>query len=424
VSIAYIGLLALIAVTPILLFFDNILIGGAIQLCAAVGMIIVAMRIHRGEASHLLKAIQVPAALSAVPLIWMLIQLLPLSIGGLSQSIWESAASALAVPLSPSITVDPGLTVVALGHYIALIAIAFVTATVAIERPQAEKLLLALAGATALMSLFFLANKLVKFSFIDEASTTLMTAGIIGVVLFAASAVMVIERYEIRHRYRDFLSLLVVPIGMRIAGLATCSLTFVADNTGHAVFIAAGGLSAVVMIYFVRRIGLGALAALAVGVVAIVAAATIILTKGHPVTGDISLRYMADEKADIALSYSRLISEVGPGGSGAGTFRAISVIYGTSEVIRPPTLAAQIAVELGRPALWIIIGLAFALALICIRSAFDRGRDFSYPLAGAGVAMAMILDSFNNAGLTNQAISLIVAITLGLAFAQSVSRTH
>jgi len=43
VTIVHIALLVLVAVTPILLFIDNLFAAGAIQLCAAVGMTIVAI---------------------------------------------------------------------------------------------------------------------------------------------------------------------------------------------------------------------------------------------------------------------------------------------------------------------------------------------------------------------------------------------
>ena len=237
---------------------------------------------------------------------------------------------------------------------------------------------------------------------------------------------MTVERYEIGHRQHEFLPQLLIPISIRIIGLLVCASTLIAGDTSYAIFAATCGLMTLVIIYFLRRIGFGPRVGLALGCVAIVAAAAIIWTKGHPVAGDISLRYMAGAKADVASLDSRIVGEVGLGGSGAGTFKAISILYGMQDpsgALRPPTFAAQIAIELGRPALWIIVGLACALIIMCARGAFNRGRDFFYPLAGAGVSVAMVLNSFNNAGLTNPAISLLVAVTLGLGCAQSIKRT-
>ncbi len=430
-SVAYIGLLALVAATPILLFFDNLIVAGAVQLYAAIGMTTVAVGIRPGEARHFFKLIRMPAALAAIPLIWMLIQLLPLPIGGLSGSIWQSAASALNTSLSTSISIDPGLTLIALCRFASLAAIAFVAAAVSIERQRAETLLLVLASAAAVMSLALLASQVGRFDLLNEsgagATTAIsVTAGSIGIILFVASAIMIIERYEIRRHPHGLLAQLLIPIGILTAGLIVCSLTLVAGDTSYAIFAAACGVATVVIIYLVRRIGFGPRAGLAIGGVAIAAAVAIIWANGHPITGDISSRYMTGATADVVARDTRMVDAAGLGGSGAGTFGALSILYGAQQppnVVAPSTFAAKMAIELGRPALWIIVGLACALAVICARSAFNRGRDFFYPLAAAGVTVSMVLSSFSDTGLTNLAISLLVAAALGLGFAQSTSRS-
>jgi hypothetical protein len=285
-----------------------------------------------------------------------------------------------------------------------------------------------LAGATAAISLTLFAGQVAGIGLFKESGgggALAPTAGIMGLILFAASAIMTIERYELRRRHHEFLSQFLIPIGIMIAGLLVCSLTLVAGDTGYAIFAAACGLATVAIFYFVRRIGFGPRAGLTMGCVAIVAVAAIIWANGHPTAGDISLGYMSDATADVVSLDSRIVDEVGLGGSGAGTFRAISILFGmqeSSDTLRPPTFAAQIAIELGRPILWIIVGSACVLIVMCARSAFNRGRDFFYPLAGAGVTVAMVLNSFNNAALTNPAISLLFAVTLGIGLAQSVSR--
>src|ERR1700675_3456988 len=161
VSVAYIGLLVLVAATPGLLFLDNLVVAGAIQLYAAVSMMMIAIGLRPGEARHFFKLVRVPAALAAIPLLWMLIQLLPIGVGGLSRSIWESAASALETQrLSASISVDPGLTLIALCRFASMVGITFVAAAVSIDRQQAERLLLLLATAAAVISLTLLASQL------------------------------------------------------------------------------------------------------------------------------------------------------------------------------------------------------------------------------------------------------------------------
>ena len=167
-SVSFYGLLTLVAAAPLLLFFDNLIVVSAIQLCAAIGMKNVAEGIRPGQAQHLFKLIRLPAALGAIPLIWMLIQLLPIPIGGLSRSIWESAAGALGTPLSASISVDPGLTLIALCCYISMIGIAFVATAVSIERQQAEKFLLVLSSTAAIISLILVASQVGGFALPNE----------------------------------------------------------------------------------------------------------------------------------------------------------------------------------------------------------------------------------------------------------------
>jgi hypothetical protein len=431
VTIAYFGLLVLVAATPVLLFLDNLVVEGAIQLYAAVSMLIIAVGMRPGEARHFFKLVRVPAALAAIPLLWMLMQLLPIGFGGLSRSIWESAANALEMPrLWASITIDPGLTLIAASRFATMAGIAFVATVVSIDRERAKILLLLLAGAAAVMSLVLLASQLGGFNSHNETSAngtnaTMMMAGIVGIVLFAACVIMAIERYERQQEPpRTFLSQPLIPLGVTIAGLIVCSSTLIAGHTSHAIFAAACGLVTVAIVYFVRRLGFGPRAGLAIGCLAIFAASVIIWTKGNPTSGDISLRYMADSNGDAVTLHNRILDAVGLTGSGAGTFPAVSTIYGADRSlgVRPDTFAAQVAIELGRPALWFIVGLACTLIVIFARSAFNRGRDYFYPLAGAGVTVAMVLDCFTSATLTNPAISLLVAVTLGLGFGQSVGR--
>jgi hypothetical protein len=412
------------------LFLDNLVVAGAIQLYAAVSLMIIAIGMRPGEARHFVKLVRVPAALAAIPLLWMLIQLLPIGIGGLSRSIWESAASALETRrLSASITIDPGLTLIALCRFASTVGIAFVAAAVSIDRHQAERLLLLLASAAAVISLILLASRIGGFS-LNELGTnathaTIVTAGIIGIILFAASVIMIVERYEMGRWPRTSSSWRLIPIGIMVAGLLVCSSTLIAGDTNYAIFAAACGLATVAIIYFVRRLGFGPGAGLAMGCVAILAVAVIIWTKGPPATGDVSLRYMTDANSDVVTLDNRILDAVGLAGSGAGTLPVISTIYGSQEPsdVRPATFAGQIAIELGHPALWVIVGLACTLIVMFARGAFNRGRDCFYPLAGVGVTVAMVLNCFNNATLTNPAILLLVAVTLGVGFGQSIGRS-
>src|SRR3954452_1995573 len=119
-----------------MVFFDSLLMDGLFEFYAAVALATVAFSIRPGEARHWVKTIRWAAALATLPLLWMIIQLLPLPIGALSGSIWQSAASALGTSMWSSKTIDPGLTVMALWGDTSIIAIGGVAAAVSIDRQQ------------------------------------------------------------------------------------------------------------------------------------------------------------------------------------------------------------------------------------------------------------------------------------------------
>ena len=98
------------------------------------------------------------AAVAAVPALWVLIQVLPL--GAIAHPIWTSLETALGRPVTGSISIDPGASVIALGQYLSLAAIGFVSAAVAVDRHRAEWILFALTGATAAIALILLLHGL------------------------------------------------------------------------------------------------------------------------------------------------------------------------------------------------------------------------------------------------------------------------
>lgn len=424
------SLLALIGLTPLLLFFDRMWVAGAVELYAAVALAVVAVLIRPGEARHWIKTIRLAVILAALPLLWIIVQLLPLPLGSISSSIWQSAGTALGTPLWSSGSVDPGLTLLSLCRYVTLIVIAIIAAAASIDRQQAERVLIALGCATFLMALLSTAVSWGGLPLTDllGANSALpggSLASVFGTVLFASIGVLVVERHLTRRSTQDFRTQFLLPLAGAIFGFAVCLVAILASRSEHALFAAACGLTTVVIIQFVRRLGLDWRAAAALGCVAIGGAFAIVATKGQPVQADLSMRYAAVAPAEIISVADRLVSEVGLGGSGAGTLEAIYRLYAPQDAssILPPTSAAQIAIELGRPALWVVTAIAIVILLLCARGGFNRGRDFFYSIGAAGVSIAALISAFSDIGLNNLAVSIVLAVTLGLGLGQSVSRT-
>jgi hypothetical protein len=428
--VAHILFLALIGLTPLLLFLDSVLIWGVIQLYAAGILALVAATIRPGEASHLLKVIRWPIVLAVLPLGWAIIQLLPLPVRGLSGSIWESAAAALDSPLLSSITIDPGLTVLAICYYSSIIAIGIAAAAVSVDRQRAENHILILGGATLFISLILIyrvedLELFGKFALSSAKQTNVAGSGY-GLLIFAAIFIMFIERYFVQRAQGDTLSDALISLALAISGFFVCLFALFAGGSLQGTIAAGCGLAVMTILYFIRRIGLSWRIGLITTAMAAGAVAIIIFANTQPSVTNYSLRYAADSTDEVISNSARIIDAVGISGSGAGTFDAVFRLYGSpaNGRVLPATFASQVTIEMGRPATWIIVGSAVTLILICGAGIFSRGRDFFYPLTGVGIGVATLLLAFCDASLTNPATSILFACAVGLGLAQSASRSR
>ena len=176
----------------------------------------------------------------------------------------------------------------------------------------------------------------------------------------------------------------------------------------------------------IRRFGLGpwGSAGIAAGVIA--TAIAIVAVRSEARDSDLSLAFANPSGGSVALA-QRILADGSWSGSGAGTFPALAPIYRDADDSTiepaPPTAAAALVIEFGRPLLWLAVAAAAAAITMLFRAALRRGRDSFYPAAGAGCLVALVLLAFGNAGLFGSAISIVAATVLGVALAQSRSRS-
>ena len=212
-----------------------------------------------------------------------------------------------------------------------------------------------------------------------------------------------------------------------LAAIATCSFAVALVATGQAIFAAACGVATLATVVVIRRFGLGPWGYSAIAAAALVGAISIVALQPRDRTADLTLAFAAHAPAPLVAITQRILMETSWSGTGAGTFAALLPIYRDIDelMIGPaaPTAAAAIAVEMGRPALWAMVITAIALIMTLLRAALRRGRDSFYPAAGAGCLVALMLLAFGNAGLFSTAVSIVAAAILGVAFAQSKSRS-
>jgi len=427
VSNARFILVALIFASPALLLRDGPIVQGIVAGILAPALVIIARSLRPGETAFLVSIIRPPAIVAAVLPLWFIVQVLPFDV--FAHPIWKSAEAALKHPIAGTISVDPGASVVALGQYLSLTAVAFLSAAVAVDRQRAEWILFALTAAVTLIALIAMLHDLLFPGTLLPAfarAQAVDCAGM-GTIIACAACIRTIERYETRHSspQRSVPALRLAFVACSVA-LAICGASLIVRATREVIFATGCGLLALACIVIIRRFRFGQWLALGIAVWALGVA--ILLAATHPAERGTSvvLAFSREHSASLPALSERVLDDAPLAGTGAGTFAAVAPIY--REMNDPPpgsvaaTAAAAFAIELGAPMLWFMVVATVAFIIMLLRGSLQRGRDSFYPAMGGSCLITLLLSAFTNAGLLGIATGLIVAATLGLAFAQNQSR--
>jgi len=423
---ARIILIALIATSPLILLWDGLIVQGALAGGIAIALVITAISLRPGETQFLVSVIRLVAVVAAVPALWIIFQVLPLR--ALAHPIWTSAQAALGHPLWNSISIDPGETLIALGQYLTFCAVVAVSAAVGVDRARAENVLLALTAVSAAIALIpitrilFIMMDLPQFM---QAQTIDCVA--MGAIIATASCFCGVERFQLRHRApeRSPRKRPLVPLIAGGAALFVC-LSALALEGALAGLIAAGcGIAAVLLLMVIRWFDLGRWGTAGIATAALFSAVVAILVLAAQPTEHDRTALLAFSNSPSAVT-ERVLKDAPALGTGAETFALITPVYreiGDPQLDMPEsTAAANLAIELGRPMLWLITAAIFAAIIVLLRAALYRGRDSFYSAMGAACLIAMLLLAFVNSGMFGNAAGLICASVLGLAIAQSKSR--
>lgn len=288
-----------------------------------------------------------------------------------------------------------------------------------------------LTGAAALAGIILIVHGIAHFSFGGEASDQETTQALIGVCALGlpvsvAAAGHVFERYE-RQRSRSEAPpnrFGLVFIGCVVA-LAICITELVGAASPQVLSLAIFGFLVVAGVVLIRRLRIGAWLTIAAGVLAVIAAAALVITRPAP-SDNLTLRY-SDAPPALVEMVETMMVDAGWAGTGGGTFSALLPIYQQADErglqVAAPTSAAEIVVELGQPALWIIVAMAIAAIIYLLRAALLRGRDSFYAAAAASTVIIVVLEGFIDPSGLARPVGLFVAAIVGLGIAQSVSRS-
>jgi hypothetical protein len=399
-----------------------------VPILVAAGLIAAALRIEPGD-RHRVIELAWPLAVAAIVLAcWIFVQTLPLPISNapplswlseLVHPVWQSAAEALQKAIPGRITVDAGVTIVALVRVVSLVGLGFLAMAVTLDRERAEAVLVGLTIATTLLAAVVIYMDLLHvggFAARDEA----LDAACLGLVLSAACGTLAYERSKRRRRERDRARFGIVAILAVVAFVASLLAILVAGS-GPLLFAAASGLVTFASVVVVRRLGLGRWGAVVIGATGLVIFVTLVVRAAGP-NPDPRLAFVVANSASLDLT-RRISADAPVIGTGAGTYSSLVQIYRPSDMstasLEAVTAAAKVSIELGRPVLWLLVGVTVITALWLLRGALRRGRDYVYPAAGAASLVMLAILAFVNVGLFGSAIALLAAPVLGLALAQA-----
>jgi len=415
-----------ICVSPIMLLWDGLIVQGVVAGIAAVTLAIAARALRPGETGFLISVTRPPLAAAAIPALWVLLQVIPF--GVLAHPIWRSAETALHYAVAGAISADPGASVIALGRYLSMTAVAFLSAAVAIDRQRAEWMLFALSVAATIVSLIVIAQSLLPpGSWLAAfARPPAIDGAGLGSIIAGAACIRAVERYETRHAQQRSKPNVLQTFAPCTIALAICLAALTLSAKAEVICATGYGLLALACQLIIRRFGLGLLGM--AGMVVPALGIAVLLVAGHPAQRGIGLPLaFADPSAPSLTALSqRMLDDAPLVGTGAGTFAALAPIYRQME--EPPsgptaaTAAGALAIELGKPMLWLIAAATVGFVVMFLRASLQRGRDSFYSAMGGSCLFTVLLLAFTNAGLFGTTVGLIVAAALGLAFAQSKSR--
>jgi hypothetical protein len=424
---AFILLASLIALLPGLMMVDGILASGVVSAIVAIAMVTVALTLHTSDLNRFSRLLG-PTAFTVlfIPCLWMLLQVLPIPTRSLANPVWVSASTALGKPFVGAISLDIGATLLSLARYCAILAAAFVTAAVTLNRQRAESVLSVLTVIAALIAAeligFDLGHlRLPGFDHPGERANA-MNIAVIGFILACATTIRAFEHLDTPstlHRKTRMTALVAASASMVALFICLSAILISADAV---LFLAAlSGTGILIAVFVIRRWQLGLWGQAAIAALAAVVAVGFFAVV--PANKEVDPTLALSTQGQVS-SLERMLSDAKWGGSGAGSFKALSSIYrdtDEADSFDTPTAAVTIAIEMGQPFLWTCVIVLVIGASTLFRRALLRGRDYVYSSAGAGCIIALLISLFANDGVLGLTASLMISVVCGLAFAQSKS---
>lgn len=361
------------------------------------------------------------------PAIWMALQLVPIPVRGLGNPIWAAASVALNEPLAERLTVDIRATMLAATHYSAVVALALLSAVVALDRQRAAQLLEALALTTTFVCTYSIWRYIggMDASSPNESALTATNGAVpavLGLVLCAAMVVRTIDQIRRVRKPSGFAPAPITKLSLALLAMLTCLVAILVRSSSSIAIAALLGTGLLFTVFAIRkwfyRIW-GMAGVLATAAVVFLASLTFVPMKKNT---DLTIAVSMQDHA----ATERMLQDTGLAGSGAGAYAILLPIHrdmGTMALRERPTAAAAIAIEMGRTFLaGLSIVIVLAAATLFSRSLL-RGYDYVYAASGAAASVSIAVLALVEDGILDFGASLLAAALYGLAFAQSPPST-
>ena len=154
-----------------------------------------------------------------------------------------------------------------------------------------------------------------------------------------------------------------------------------------------------------------------------------LLVASRPIgpNNSVLLAFADSSSASSTTLSGRMLADAPLFGTGAATFSAVAPFYQQINDPAPEaeaaTTAATLAIELGRPMIWLIVAATVFLLGFLLYASLQRGRDSYYAAMGASCLLTLLILAFINSGLSGTTDGLMAAVAIGIAIAQSKGRT-
>ena len=401
------ALLFLSLAGPILLLTDNsspiVMVGFAILCCTA--FVILDNSALRQLGSRCRPAIFGAAAAIAL----LVVQLLPWAPEIVTYPIWKTASDALGANLGNRISLDPSDTIGALLPLLFLTSAMTATAAVCSEPRTAPVVHRLISLAICLTSAF---TMFIGWTKPDHSAPGLLSALTVAALITAVS--LLFDRKGRKIEFKSYHDLLLITSGFLLGVGAMFDL-----RSAGSVIAAVGGALLTALLAWLpvaklpRRAPVLAAMASTVLIIGIALMFPRLLTDPPSLSGNV----------DATAAIGRMIADAPLLGTGGGTFSTLAQIYAhdSSQLLRPPSLAAKLYVEYGPIGTSIIVLAWLTVCFELVAGALRRMRDRYLCASAAALSLATAASAFLDTSATEAPIQLIVAMLIGLGLAQRES---